>query len=133
MKLSRHLTTSRRQYVSDYSEHIEHEPGLDFETIFKVSFALENQVEHERQVWIVQDEDEDRPHKRRLKESNQKVKDGGSPLLSIKLKIIFLLDLFSFMGIVWFVLTKIVFGPVSSLLIKQRYAADVEHRVIYDA
>ena len=41
MEYSRHLATTRKQIVDHYFDHIEEEPWLDYETLFKVSFALE--------------------------------------------------------------------------------------------
>lgn len=138
MKFSRSLQTTRLQEMDNFKVNIEDEPPTDFKTIFQVSFALENQVVHDRHYWLVQNFEEARTQKRRLdvpEKSNRNQpsrSSGGHLLLRIKLTFVFILDLCSFMGITWFVLTRIVFGPLSSLLVKERYIADLEHRVIYD-
>ena len=53
-----------RENVPDY-------PAVDFESLWQVSFALENMVTHARQIWFVQDDQEERST-RRLESKGQK-------------------------------------------------------------
>ena len=130
MEYSRHLATTRKQIVDNYFDHIEEEPWLDYETLFKVSFALEEQILHERHIWFIQDAEETRPHKRLLSTTTT---SSDVNLPQINIKILFMLDLFSFMGIAWFVLTKLIFGPLSYLIVKDTFQADVEKKALYCA
>ena len=41
-------------------------------------------------------------------------------------------DLFSFMGIVWYVMTRIIMGPLSQLLHKNQITAGLKERIVYD-
>lgn len=67
MKVSRKMSTERNQRLG--REEIDTYPVIDFETLWQVSFALENKVTHAREIGFIQDEDESRDDgKRRLKD-----------------------------------------------------------------
>lgn len=63
MKVSRKLNTVRYQRVG--RDIIQNYPAVDYETLWQVSFALENKVTHARQVWFIQDDKEERDAGRR--------------------------------------------------------------------
>ena len=50
----------------------------------------------------------------------------------MKLIIYRMFDLFSFMGIVWYVLTRIIMGPISQLIKKDQLNGGLKERIVYD-
>lgn len=64
MKVSRKISAVRHQRVG--RELVRDYPMVDYETLWQVSFALENKVTHARQIWFVQDDEESRNKTRRL-------------------------------------------------------------------
>lgn len=125
MKVSRQIQAVRHQRVG--RELVRDYPAVDYETLWQVSFALENRITHARHIWFVQDDEEARgagSRRRRLqasdsegetaksastsKDSNRSNKDGG-----LRAFVIAMLDMCAFVGGAWFVLTRVVFGPLS--------------------
>lgn len=64
MKFSRKISAVRHQRVG--RELVRDYPLVDYETLWQVSFALENKVTHARQIWFVQDDEASRNGTRRL-------------------------------------------------------------------
>lgn len=62
MKVSRKLSTVRYQRVG--REDVPNYPAVDFESLWQVSFALENVATHARQLWMVQNDKEERNYGR---------------------------------------------------------------------
>lgn len=63
MKVSRKLGTVRYQRVG--RDIIQNYPAVDYETLWQVSFALEDKITHARAIWFVQDDQEERKDGRR--------------------------------------------------------------------
>lgn len=58
MKVNRKITTSRYQRLG--REKFENYKVVDYETLWSVSFALENKVTHSREIHMMQDDEEQR-------------------------------------------------------------------------
>lgn len=129
MKVSRKLNTVRYQRVG--RDIIQNYPAVDYETLWQVSFALENKVTHARQVWFIQDDQEERKEgRRRLAAAERQGQSSAHASHRLNKYIEALLDMCAFIGGAWFVLTRVVFGPLSQLFEHDLYVADVDQRVI---
>ena len=67
MDFSRWMPTIRRQRIG--REDLGSYPKLDYETLFQVSFCLEDQVKIFRQMWMIGDDEETRPFHRLLQQT----------------------------------------------------------------
>ena len=88
-------------------------PDMDFETIWGVTFSMENKVVYKKNIWFVQDTNEERSQRRNLGQMEMREDRVG------------LIDFCAYAGAMWFVLTTILIGPINRLLAKGVFTADV--------
>lgn len=87
---------------------------MDYETIWSVSFALDNSVLKTKEIWLIQDPNERKNQTRLLQEEVPTFESKNTEKIYkyILLKVI---DSFALIGAVWFFITKMFIGPVAEM------------------
>lgn len=134
LEYRRVVTTENLQPYS--RTKIDFEPENDFTTIFSATFSVESTKIVDKQIWMIQDQtafDESEfinsikgktSPKRLLAEAKASDKLSATPSRDAFMMI---LELVSFIGAIWFVLTQLVFGPLSSMMLKDQKPQDIVH------
>mmetsp|Transcript_36078 Transcript_36078/g.55395 ORF Transcript_36078/g.55395 Transcript_36078/m.55395 type:complete len:147 (+) Transcript_36078:1949-2389(+) len=116
----------QESYRSVGREYYIVEPLMDYETIFKVSFSLEATQVQEMDVYMLQSYPESR---RILRGTEGDESEGPSLFAYFMFK---MLHLCSYAGCLWFVLTRVIFGPLAAFLAPSKPEADLEDGSVKD-
>jgi len=139
LEYKRVITTSNYQPYS--RTKIDFEPDNDFETVYSAVFSIESTKVVDKQIWIIQDQDafdsseymtqlnakfgKKAASKRLLAEAG----DSEKTQQKVRNGLMMFLELISFIGAIWFFLTHMVFGPLSSYMLKDQKPRDIIHAV----
>ena len=92
---------------------------MDYETIWSVSFALDNSVLKTKEVWLIQDPNERKNQTRMLQQTDEEVPaktyDSKKQVLIYKYILLKVIDSFALIGACWFFITKMFVGPVADM------------------